>query len=614
MSNKQKGRYSVKNIKALISNGWWAVKLMYSLSKVDTIMITLSIILVSVVPTLSAYVFATLLDTIITSVSSASYSLQFSLQDPVIKLSIIFGLTIFLRRTFDKIRMYYKDRFWVMHSNTIRNNLYLKIASLDIEKFEDPEFADTIQKAKDNLYKFNNFIGNGMSLIRSIIEFTLSGILIFSISPIVGIILIITTIPEGIFQSQYVSDFWKLINENQHLYRKKGHAHSNMTNDKKIYENKTSDSINFLHKVVKQIDKIIISKELAFRTKKFKRDFISNTLSALQNIGLPIFFVYKILSGQFTIGQFSFYLQKGTDFTRDFGNINFYLIDILDTTVRIGDVKKVMEMKNSITSGNKRLLTNKPPKIEFKNVWFKYPRTKQYILKNINLTINPRQEVAFVGENGTGKTTLIKILLRFYDVSKGEILINDIPIQEYDIKSLYKAFTSLFQDYNIYNFATVAENVQFKKRNNKSLKQALKLTGADKFVKNLPHKEQTRMSNKFDDGLNLSKGQEQKIAISRVFTNNAPILILDEPTASIDAVAEHNIFKRIYEFMTDKTVIIISHRFSTVRNAQKIYVLDKGRIVEEGSHDQLIKLKGKYEEAFSLQAQGYTENGNMKPN
>ena len=249
------------------------------------------------------------------------------------------------------------------------------------------------------------------------------------------------------------------------------------------------------------------------------------------------------------------------------------------------------------------------PKIEFKNVSFKYPRAEKYAIKNLNLEIKPGEKIAIVGENGAGKTTLVRILSRFYKINEGEILLDDKNINDIKIDSWYKNLGVLFQDYNTYSPLTLKENIHLgnahEKLDEERMMTAANRANVNSFISNFKNGYDQVLSEKFKGGTRPSTGQWQKIAIARFFYRNSPVVIFDEPTASIDAVSEAEIFGQIYEFFKDKTVIIISHRFSTVRNADKIYVLDEGKIAESGNHDELMKLKGKYHNAFTIQAEGY---------
>ena len=223
------------------------------------------------------------------------------------------------------------------------------------------------------------------------------------------------------------------------------------------------------------------------------------------------------------------------------------------------------------------------------------------------MTITPGEKVALVGENGAGKTTLIKLLLRFYDVIDGEILINGINIKNINLEKWYKEIGALFQDFIKYQF-TFKENVYFgnqKQTDNITLlKDAIKNSGADEYLKDLPNSYDQIVGKMFQDGVDLSGGQWQKLALARAFFKNAPILILDEPTSAIDAKAEYEIFQHVQTLQKDKTVFIISHRFSTVRNADRILVLDEGEVVDSGAPGELARKEGIYSELLRYQIEG----------
>jgi ATP-binding cassette, subfamily B, bacterial len=247
-----------------------------------------------------------------------------------------------------------------------------------------------------------------------------------------------------------------------------------------------------------------------------------------------------------------------------------------------------------------------PPVIEFKGVSFRYPGTERWILKDFSLTISSGEKLALVGENGAGKTTIIKLLLRFYDVTQGELLINGRDIRTLNLPDWHKLVGALFQDFIRYQF-TFRENVLLNADNSdeRKMKMAIEKSGAETFLKDLPKGYDQIMGKMFEGGIDLSGGQWQKLALARAFFRESPILILDEPTSAIDAKAEAEIFDRINTLEKDKTVIIISHRFSTVRNADRIVVLNEGKILENGTHKSLMKNQGLYAELFELQAKGY---------
>ncbi len=246
--------------------------------------------------------------------------------------------------------------------------------------------------------------------------------------------------------------------------------------------------------------------------------------------------------------------------------------------------------------------------IVFDNVSFTYPGSEEAVFENLKLTITNGEHVALVGENGAGKSTLIKLLMRFYTPDSGRILINGHDLQDVAIESWYGHLATLFQDFNQYPLP-VDENISIgrsdKKMNKKDLAQAAEFAGVDKLIDKYPHGWDTVLDASFEKGTEPSGGQWQRIALARAFYRDANLMILDEPTSAIDAAAEYNIFNSIFEHYQKKTAIIVSHRFSTVRRADRIVVVDKGKILEEGSHEELLKRKGLYHELFSKQAEGY---------
>ena len=228
-------------------------------------------------------------------------------------------------------------------------------------------------------------------------------------------------------------------------------------------------------------------------------------------------------------------------------------------------------------------------------------------MDGVSFVIEPGESIALVGHNGAGKTTIVKLLCRFYDVSDGEILINDTNIKNLDLSRWYKFLGTLFQEFVKYHF-TVRENIFLgapDKNDEKAMKEAANKSGAAEFIERLPKKYDTILGKEFEDGEELSGGQWQKLAIARAFYEEPPVLILDEPTSAIDAEAEYEIFNNLEKQYKNKTLILVSHRFSTVRNANKIIVIDHGKIVESGSHKELMSLGGEYSKLFSIQAKGY---------
>ncbi len=314
--------------------------------------------------------------------------------------------------------------------------------------------------------------------------------------------------------------------------------------------------------------------------------------------------IKDIRLGLLSVGMFTFYFNIIRSTGDYFANVLNTFVSIGEQSLYIDNFKTLVELPNIIKPGKIKKV-NKLPKIEFVKVWFKYPGSTKYVFKNLNLVIEKGEEIAIVGHNGAGKSTLIKLLCRFYDPNKGQILIDGVDLKKLDINSWYDKLSLLTQEFNTYENLDLKENVAIgNKINKKRIITSLKRSDAWEFVGNYKNGLDTMMSQRYG-GAEPSWGQWQKIAIARLFYSNKDIMVLDEPTSSIDAISEAKIFNRLYKQVSGKTLIIVSHRFSTVRNAKRIIVLNKGEIVEIGSHEELVKLNGYYNKSFNLQAKGY---------
>jgi len=276
-----------------------------------------------------------------------------------------------------------------------------------------------------------------------------------------------------------------------------------------------------------------------------------------------------------------------------------------ELVINIGNYIDVQDEEPAIPSGS--ITVTAPLTIEFMNVSFSYPNSAEPVLRDVSFKLFAGSKLAIVGENGAGKSTLIKLLQRQYLPSGGQILVNGHSIVDIDEASYYAQLSSLSQDFLIINHLTVFDNLILgakRKISEKDVQKALELAGAE-FVNTLPFGAKTRLDSSFKDGTNLSGGQLQRLGVARTLLRGGDVLILDEPTSAIDAKAEFKIFNNIYESHAGKTTLIISHRFSTVRKAEKIMVMEKGRVTEYGTHEELLEFGRTYKEMFDLQAEGY---------
>ncbi len=491
-----------------------------------------------------------------------------------------------------------------------RSLLYEKLKFMGLQFQEDPEILNKITRYREDQWVFRDlfeyisiFIGAAIGLISVI------AIIAIYIPQIIPIVLIVS-IPSLIVNRKFIRKLYNIDVENTLQNRLSDGNVGYLISSSSFKEVVMIGAYDYLRKIFEDFAKYLTSTLSRIRTRWQILGFLVDMLKQVYLIAAIIILVNMLKSGEVSVGQFVFLLSTIRTFSSNIDNFVSISTDLSEMLFKLKDAKSLLEQDKLEKDGTVTLgELDTPPKIEFENVTFSYPRSEKKVLQNFSLKINSGEKIAIVGHNGAGKTTLIKLLTRLYRPQEGKIEINDTNLNNLKIEDFYQNLGVLFQDYNTYEYLTVRENVALGKAANKfedeKIWKALEYADAAEFVKEYPKGLDTVLSEKFAGGIRPSTGQWQKIAIARFFYRDAEVLILDEPTASIDAVAEANIFDRIYKFIENKTVIIVSHRFSTVRNADRIIVFEHGQVVEEGSHEQLLAKNGVYANAFNLQSKGY---------
>ena len=420
---------------------------------------------------------------------------------------------------------------------------------------------------------------------------------------------LILLVLQTIVNQKYLKKLWLLSRDTTEDRRKAMMTSNQLIDSNDLKELIITGGYKYLEKKIEKFVGWYMQEVKKIRIGWVKAMFLNRIGDSLV-FGFGLFLILQRLAQKLiTVGQLTFEFRSLRIFADSFASIFRNYTNLKEMAVRINDSRELFFKYSPEEDGKVNLKSGDVPEINFSNVSFSYPDSPKEVFSNLNLIIKPGEKVAIIGENGAGKTTLVKLICRLYKVKNGEVKIQNKNIDRLQIDSWYKNLGVLFQDYNTYSHLNVLENVQigdiYKNLDIDKVSKSLEKANAKQFVDEYPNKLEQILGEKFKTGIRPSTGQWQKIAIARFFYRDAPVLILDEPTASIDAVAEAQIFSNIYKFIKGKTVIIISHRFSTVRNADRIIVLDKGKIIEEGSHEELLKMNGKYAKAFNLQARGY---------
>jgi len=512
-----------------------------------------------------------------------------------------------------RINEYFERRSWFSWNEYMSINVPTKIASIDIQKFEDPKFNNLINKVEQGYdHKPTEFASYFLWTFFQLIQVLSSiGILVL-FAPILLPIIIVSLVPSFIVQVKASKLGWGIWNAKGDVNRKYGANSRYLRNEDSVKEIRVFGIKNYLVDLITNLFRDFQKEQIKLLNSTQKRFLISDFIESAARIGIAVWMLMRVLdrSSGFGVGNFTFYRSTIGDFTSSSRNLLRNFVKMYDDNLYMADLFKLLDTKNEIVyqADAIRIGNKYPPKIEFKNVTFIYPKSEKKVFDNFSLTINPGEDIALVGENGAGKTTFVKLLLRFYDVTDGEILINGTNIKNIDLETYYQNIGVLFQNFNQYYYQ-VEDNIKIgniSNNNDELMLSSSKDAGADGFIQDYKNKYKQLLSKAFKGGIEPSGGQWQRIALARAFYRNANILILDEPTSAIDAKGEYEIFKKISEVQEKKTTIIISHRFSTVRNADKIYVVDGGKIIESGTHEELMKIKnGNYKYMFELQAEGY---------
>jgi ATP-binding cassette subfamily B protein len=326
--------------------------------------------------------------------------------------------------------------------------------------------------------------------------------------------------------------------------------------------------------------------------------------------GAYAYVIWKTLAGKWGIGTFYFLTAAILNARSNIQQVLSTLSGIADQALFLTDLLAFFEMKPTIQSKPNALRAPRPIRqgFEFRNVSFVYPGTERRVLNGLNFHLRPGERVALIGENGQGKTTIVKLITRLYDPTEGQVLLDGVDLRDYDLEDLYREIGVIFQDFMRYEM-TARENIAVGKieeiENKPLLEQAAHKSLADEVVAKLSSRYEQMLGRRFEGGVDLSGGEWQKIALARAYLRDAQLLVLDEPTAALDARSEYQVFQRFAELTAGKMALFISHRFSTVRMADRIVVLENGNIAEEGTHEKLTRMGGRYAELFELQAASY---------
>jgi ATP-binding cassette, subfamily B, bacterial len=502
----------------------------------------------------------------------------------------------------------------VLHSRlnlSINTRIIRKALDLDLTHFENAEFYDKLQNARREAdWRGLQIVNGGFYLVQNVLTLLSFAALLVRFSPLLAVILFVATLPAFVAQSSYADLTFRVISWRAPEARKLAYLEHLLTDYDSVKEVKLFGLGEPLLGRYADLFWTFLREDQTIAQRRSLASFGWGLLATLTYYGSYAWIVLRAVGRTITLGDMTLYLGIFRNSQQMFEAIFFGLSELYENGLFMSNLFAFLELKPQLplSANPLRQIPSVRSGIEFQGVAFRYEGHDEFALRDIDLVIHPGEKVALVGPNGAGKTTLIKLLTRLYDPTDGRILFDGVDLRDYDPDLLRRRIGVIFQDYVRYHL-TAAENVGFGQiealADRPRIETAASKSGAHPVISGLPEGYDTTLGRWFSRGRDLSGGEWQKIALGRAFMRECDILVLDEPTASLDAENELLVFQRFKELTEDKMAVIISHRFSTVRMADRIYVLDEGRIIEQGTHSALLARGGTYARLFTLQAESY---------
>ncbi len=589
-----------------------ALKFVWQASPLYTMLSGLVVLVLGILPLISLY----LIKLIIDSITGLDFSRNSGIFDPAFSNPFFYiGLACgvgLLTAFFNFLTDYIKKAQSLIVADHMFSILHEKAVAADLAHYESPEYRDTLFRAqREGPYRPTSIVNGLFTASQSGASFAAVFGLLFLFNPVLAVVMVAAAIPGIFLRLKYSEKIYSWQEKRTEDERRAYYFNWMLTGDAHAKEFRLFNLGKHFIEQFKAIRELLKKEKLYFEKRRAFGDFIAQSSSTLAVFGSFVYIAFRTAQGTITIGDMVMYFQgfqKGLGFLKTLleSGAQMYednlflshLYDFMKIRPRILDPETPIQIPDKIKTG-----------IEFKNVSFLYQNNVKKVLDCVNFSLCPGEVVALVGENGSGKSTIVKLLTRLYDPQAGEIFLDGQNIKNFQIEEFRKKISVVFQDHIRYQLSA-GENIflgDLSEQNNiKRIKEAARQTDVDKKIEDFPSGYDTILGRWFKGGEELSIGQWQMVAISRAFFRDAEIVVLDEPSSALDPKTETAIFSKLKRLIKGRSALVISHRYSTVRMADKILVLHNGQIIEQGSHEELIKQNGKYSELYKTQADSYS--------
>ncbi|MFC4083393.1 ABC transporter ATP-binding protein [Amycolatopsis samaneae] len=582
-------------------------RLTWQASPFLTIAIALVTLLSGLLPTVTAYIAKLLLDSVVAAIQghgSKNAIVQVAaMQFGVLALTAISSSLTTMAQGLLQERM----------TLTIRHQVMAHASELHLAYFEGSTSYDMLrQAAQEAPTRPLTMMTSALGLVRTTITFASMIALLIAISPLLALVALIAPIPAFISQSKYGSRaFWMSFMLSP-IRRRMDYLSSLVTTDTYAKETKLFGLGPYFVDRFRKLGQVNYERQRKLTVNRNVSSTSWGLLSTFAGSAIALYIALEAVGGRLTLGDLALYTAAATSVQTSVSGLFTAFSGMYENNLYIDTLYRFLGTKPEIVAPPepRSLPSTVEGHIEFESVSFSYPGSDERALDGVSFEIRPGETVAVVGRNGAGKSTLFKLLCRLYDPTGGRILLDGVDIREFDPVELRRRISAMFQDYVTYQ-GTAAENIGLgdlaRLEDRPHIEESARRAGASDRIEQLSNGYDSPLGRWFDQGVSLSGGEWQKIALARAFQREAPILVLDEPTSALDAQAEHDLFSRLRELAEGRTTLYISHRFSTVRQAERILLLEHGKVAEYGTHEQLMAAKAGYAELFTLQAQAYLD-------
>lgn len=534
-----------------------------------------------------------------------------SVTDYLLWIVVFLILATVVPAAFVTLQKYLDRKFWFFIQEKFELMILKKRGDIDVALYEDPKKNDLFQKVTENgVWRVHNFTERQFYLFQSMFEVAVAAAILITAKWWLFFIILVTAVPELILEARYGQAVWGIFHGRAETRRRYWDLRRHFEWLPELIELKIFQNLGHFFTAIRELMVNFHREELSNEWRRMRKEFGALGLGQAGIAFAVIWFILEAVQGELKIGTLTFFLASVGNLRQALSGFFLNLGRQYQDSLFVTDVFRLLDLPPAIKKPAVKMTIDpqRTPEIVFDRVTFSYPGTEKMVLRDFSLTISPGEKIALVGKNGAGKTTLVKLLCRFYDPTDGRITIGGHNLRALDLESWYDMVGALFQDYANYHFLVkeaIAVGRTGRESSLEKIKGAARASEADLFIEEWEKAYEQMLGKQFTGGIEPSIGQWQKLALARTFYRDPRVLILDEPTSSIDAESEAKIFEKLEELPRDRTVILISHRFSTVRQANRICVIDDGRLSELGTHEELLARNGTYAHLFRLQARGY---------